>query len=69
EKKYFDIDEESKLQEEIDAVKKPIVGLDYVIEIQKCDTEIPLFQCFLCNANLPSGELVIEHLLGLKHRM
>ncbi|GIY76287.1 hypothetical protein CDAR_557511 [Caerostris darwini] len=66
--KYENIDEIPIIQSEINKEPGPIVGLDYVSEIQRLHQD-PLYQCFLCSACLSSSSSIIDHLYGLKHKM
>ncbi|GIY49812.1 hypothetical protein CEXT_723931 [Caerostris extrusa] len=66
--KYENIDEIPIIQSKINEEAGPIVGLDYVSEMQRLHQD-PLYQCFLCSACLTSSSSVIDHLYSLKHKM
>lgn len=44
------------------------LGLQHTVEIQRLEQR-PIYQCFLCSANVPTAQLLLDHMAGTKHRL
>ncbi|XP_042909558.1 uncharacterized protein [Parasteatoda tepidariorum] len=68
EMKYEILKEDPLILPEIKKSSEPIIGLQHCCEIRRLEGK-PIYNCFLCSANVPNGQFLIEHVIGLKHRM
>ncbi|KAG8178094.1 hypothetical protein JTE90_017443 [Oedothorax gibbosus] len=66
--KYEYIDEDPIMMDLLNKDTRPIVGLQHLVEIQRLEQR-PTYQCFLCSANLPTPEQLLDHIAGAKHRL
>ncbi|XP_023223587.1 uncharacterized protein LOC111624859 [Centruroides sculpturatus] len=56
-----------KLKPYLEKLSTPIIGLNYIIELQIPDSE-PKYECSLCEAE-GSGQIIVEHIVSNNHRL
>lgn len=58
-----------KINKILDTIREPVVGLDYMCELQRAESYLdPTYSCFLCHATCTVSS-VVDHILGTKHRL
>ncbi|XP_067139116.1 ras-related protein RabX-like [Centruroides vittatus] len=56
-----------KLKLYLEKISTPVIGLNYIIELQIPDSE-PKYECSLCEAK-GSGQMIVQHIVSNNHRL